>query len=371
DCDIALAGAISLNFPQNVGYTYVPGMILSPDGHCRPFDAAARGTVPGQGVAIVVLKRLQDAIADRDCIHAVIKGSAINNDGSDKVGYTAPSVEGQAEVILKAQGIAQFTPDSIGYVEAHGTGTELGDPIEIAALTKAFRSGSQRKQFCSVGSVKSNIGHLDTAAGTAGLIKCVLALENRVIPPSLNFNSPNPLIDFQNSPFKVADQSISWDGPTPLRASVSSFGIGGTNAHVCLEEAPQLESVTSPEWQILPMSARTDEALQAISQNLAQHLSEEPTLALGDVAYTLQIGRRHFTQRSFVVGRDNEDACAALSSKRRITVGSQAKNSRRVAFLFSGQGSQYVGMGRGLYETEPVFQNTVDECCELLLPILG
>ncbi len=239
ECDMALAGGVSVSVPQGLGGEYQEGGIISPDGHCRAFDAKARGTVKGSGAGVVVLKRLTDALNDRDTIHAVIKGSAINNDGATKIGFTAPSIEGQASVIEEALALASTEPETIGYVEAHGTGTALGDPVEIAALTQAFRTGTEAIGFCPIGSVKTNIGHLDAAAGVASFIKTVLALEHKQIPPSLNFEQPNPNIDFANSPFFVNTELRRWDTDgTPRRAGVSSFGIGGTNAHVVLEEAP-------------------------------------------------------------------------------------------------------------------------------------
>ena len=239
ECDMAVAGGVSVDVPQKGGYFHKDGDILSPDGHCRAFDARAQGTIPGSGVGVVLLKRLEDALADGDHIHAVIRGSAINNDGSSKVGYTAPSIEGQVRVIRAAHALAEVEAESISYVEAHGTGTSIGDPIEIAALTEAFSAGTEKKRFCAIGSVKTNIGHLNTAAGVVGLIKTILALEHRQIPPSLHFDNPNPKIDFEGSPVYVNTQLQDWVGPRPLRAGVSSFGMGGTNAHVVLEEAPE------------------------------------------------------------------------------------------------------------------------------------
>ncbi|MGH7792540.1 MAG: type I polyketide synthase, partial [Thermodesulfobacteriota bacterium] len=302
-CDIALAGGASIRTPRKAGYLYKEGMILSPDGHCRAFDAKAQGTIVGEGVGIVVLKRLADALADRDCIHAVIKGGSINNDGALKVGYTAPSVDGQVEVIAMAQAIAGVDADTISYIETHGTATPLGDPIEIAALTKAFRANTKRQRFCAIGSVKTNIGHLDAAAGVAGLIKTALALKHRMLPPSLHFEAPNPNIDFDNSPFYVNARLAEWKrGGTPLRAGVSSFGIGGTNAHVIVEEAPPLEaSGPSKPWQLLVLSAKSGAALENMTENLLQHLKEHPNINLADVAYTLQLGRRSFSQRRMLV----------------------------------------------------------------------
>ncbi|MFP2899432.1 type I polyketide synthase, partial [Corallococcus sp. 4LFB] len=293
ECDMALAGGVSLNVPHLAGYHHVQDSILSPDGHCRAFDAQARGTLWGNGSGVVVLKRLADALADGDDIRAVIKGSAINNDGSTKVGYTAPSVEGQAKVIVQALATSDVAPESISYVEAHGTGTEVGDPIELAALTQAFRLHTDRKGFCAIGSVKTNIGHLNAAAGVAGLIKVVRALEERKLPPSLHFQTPNPKIDFDNSPFFVNTALTDWKrGETPLRAGMSSLGIGGTNAHVILEEAPArpARKEDSQDEQLLVLSARSPEALDRVTVLLADHLEAHPELSLRDVAFTLQRG---------------------------------------------------------------------------------
>src|SRR5262249_10969902 len=246
ECEMALAGGVSVGVPHGLGASYQEGGIISPDGHCRAFDAQAQGTVKGAGVGIVVLKRLEDARRDGDTIHAIIKGTAVNNDGSLKVGFTAPSIEGQASVIEEALALAEVDPETISYVETHGTGTSLGDPIEVAALTQAFRTQTSAKNFCAIGSSQTNIGHTDSAAGVAGLIKAVLALEHKQLPPSLNFTKPNPNIDFAGSPFFVNTKLSEWQtNGTPRRAGVSSFGIGGTNAHVVLEEAPRVETHSS------------------------------------------------------------------------------------------------------------------------------
>ena len=369
ECDMALAGGVSISVPQGLGGHYQDGGIISRDGHCRAFDAGASGTVKGSGAGVVVLKRLADAINDRDTIHAVIKGSAINNDGAMKVGYTAPAVEGQASVIEEALAFAAIEPDTIGYVEAHGTGTALGDPVEIAALTQAFRVSTDASGFCAIGSVKTNIGHLDAAAGVAGLIKTILALEHRQIPPSLHFEQPNPNIDFANSPFFVNMQLRSWDG-SPRRAGVSSFGIGGTNAHVVLEEAPASESFgSSSSPQLLVLSARTQTALAHASTNLAVHLEQHPELDLDDVAYTLSAGRKQFEHRLAIVVRDLPDAVAKLATRNASSASLYEK--RPVAFMFPGQGAQYVRMGRALYERETVFRSELDHCAELLRDSLG
>ncbi|MDT4955720.1 MAG: hypothetical protein QOJ02_3858 [Acidobacteriota bacterium] len=374
-CDMALAGGVRIALPQPAGYFYQEGGIMSPDGHCRAFDAQAQGTVGGNGIGIVVLKRLTDALADGDCIHAIIKGTAINNDGSLKVGYTAPSIEGQAQVITMAQAAGEIDPSTITYIEAHGTGTDLGDPIEVAALTQAFRAGTDQSGFCALGSLKTSIGHLDTAAGVAGLIKTVMALKHKAIPPSLHYVEPNPRIDFANSPFYVNAQLSEWktDGH-PRRAGINSFGIGGTNAHVILEEAPLVETSrhSRPEHLLL-LSAKTDAALEAATTNLLEHFKQHPDLNPADAAYTLQVGRRAFDRRRMLVCRDVDDAVSALErlDPARVLTSRQESTERRVTFMFSGQGTQYVNMALGLYEHEPVFRDCVDACATLLTPHLG
>ncbi|UJP06310.1 MAG: SDR family NAD(P)-dependent oxidoreductase [Nitrosomonas sp.] len=374
ETDIALAGGSWVNLLHDKGYYYQPGAILSPDGHCRAFDAKAAGTVIGSGAGIVVLKRLADALADGDAIHAVIKGSAVNNDGSAKAGYTAPSVEGQAEVILAAQAIAGVSADTISYVEAHGTGTTIGDPIEIAALTQAFRETTDRRGFCGIGSVKTNVGHLDAAAGVAGLIKTVLALKHRMLPPSLHFEQPNPQIDFGASPFYVNTSSKVWsDDSGPRRAGVSSFGIGGTNVHVIVEEAPAAEPVApSRDWQLLTVSARSRSALEKAVANLQCHVAAHLQQPLADVAYTLQLGRKHFAHRAIALCRDHDDAVSVLSHSDNDRFGSQVSlvDNRPVAFMFPGQGAQHLDMGRDLYHQEPVFKAELDRCLLLLQPYL-
>ncbi|MBW4611876.1 MAG: SDR family NAD(P)-dependent oxidoreductase [Desmonostoc vinosum HA7617-LM4] len=459
-CDMALAGGVSIRVPQKTGYLYQEGGILSPDGHCRAFDAQAKGTIIGNGVGVIVLKRLTEAIADRDHIYAIIKGSAINNDGSQKVGYTAPSIKAQAEAIAEALLIAGVEPESIGYIEAHGSGTPLGDPIEIAALSQVFRASTNQKGFCAIGSVKTNIGHLDAAAGVAGLIKTALTLKHKVIPPSLNFEQPNPEIDFANSPFYVNTQLREWQTmDTPRRAGVNSLGIGGTNVHVILEEAPvreqgtwgggekedagtrgrgdagtrgrgdagtrgrgdagtrgrgdagkedvgtwgwgetgqreeQLISNSSlsnatcynggnsrnavatqhlalRKYQLLVLSAKTSSALEAATANLSDYLHKHPDSNLADVAYTLQVGRRHFNYRRTVVCRDVADAAAALSDQKRVLTSFLETQQRPVALMFPGLGTHYVNMGWELYQAEPTFRASVDYCCEFLKPLLG
>ena len=375
ECDMALAGGVSVTLPLKVGFMYQEGGVLSPDGHCRTFDAQAKGTVSGNGLGIVVLKRLEDALRDGDRIEAVIRGSAINNDGAAKVGYTAPSVEGQAAVIAEAQTIAGVTADSISYVEAHGTATPLGDPIEATALTQAFRTSTKQRGYCALGSVKSNIGHLDAAAGVAGLIKTVLALKHRELPPSLHYQTANPQIDFANSPFYVNASLRPWErNGTPRRAGVSSFGIGGTNAHVIVEEAPEPEpgSESKRAWQVLPLSAKTEGALDAITNNLSAHLAQ-CTDQLADVGYTLSVGRRAFSQRRVVLCRDREQALAALRGEDGAYVLSGVARERQpsLALLYPGQGAQRVNMGRGLYESEDVYRQAVDHCATVLQELLG
>ncbi|MBW4677259.1 MAG: KR domain-containing protein [Desmonostoc geniculatum HA4340-LM1] len=373
-CDMALAGGVSIRLPQKAGYLYERGGALSPDGHCHAFDAKAQGTTVGNGVGVVVLKRVKDAIADGDCIYAVIKGAAINNDGSMKVGYTAPSVDGQAEAIAEAIMLAEVEPETISYIEAHGSGTALGDPIEIAALTKVFRASTEKKNFCAIGSVKTNIGHLDSAAGVAALIKTTLALKHQLIPPSLNFEQPNPEIDFANSPFYVNTKLREWKrGSTPRRAGVSSLGMGGTNTHVVLEEAPTLPvSSASRPWQLLVLSAKTESALATTTQNLSQHLTLHPNINLADVAYTLQLGRRDFSHRRILICSDTQDAIQALNqpASREIVTQLQESGTRSVAFIFPGVDALYADMSRELYETESVFRAQVDRCCLILKPHL-
>ncbi|MFC2146026.1 SDR family NAD(P)-dependent oxidoreductase [Acidobacteriota bacterium] len=379
ECDMALAGGSAITAHKKRGYLYHEGMILSPDGHCRTFDAGAKGTLAGEGVGIVVLKRLTEAVRDRNNIYAVIKGSAANNDGVRKPGFTAPSVEGQAEVIKAAMQMAGVEPQQMGYVETHGTGTQLGDPVEIEALTLAFNI--RKKTFCPIGSVKSNFGHLDVAAGIAGLIKTVLSLKNRLIPPSLNFQQPNPKIDFANSPFYVNDKTIQWKNDKyPLVAGVSSFGIGGTNVHVILEQAPELnESVrkesNAREYQLILLSAKTGTALDQMTVNLSAYLKQNPAICLPDVAYTLQQGRKVFRHRRMLVCPTNnlDHAIQALSAKDpgKIHSSEAPEEHPPMIFMFPGQGAQYVDMGLELYQTEPVFARAMDHCFEILKPLMG
>jgi amino acid adenylation domain-containing protein len=385
ECDLALAGGVSIQADAGLGYRYVPGSVVSPDGHCRAFDAAAQGSLFGSGVGLVVLKRLDQALADRDTIHAVILGSAVTNDGSVKVGFTAPGVEGQAGAISEALAVSGVDPETIRYIEAHGTGTALGDPIEIQAVTRAFRGYTERRGFCAIGSVKSNLGHLDVAAGVTGLIKTVLALEHGEIPPSLHYEQPNPRIDFAAAPVYVNAALKAWpEGPeadTPRRAGVNSFGLGGTNAHVVLEQAPApAPPLHSRPWQLLTLSARTPEALHAAGARLAARLGGDSGDAsdLADAAYTLATGRRVFDLREALVCRDPADAAACLAAGdpvRLLTApgaaGGWPEAGRPVAFVFPGQGAQHVGMGRDLYDSEPAFRVEIDGAAELLAPRLG
>ncbi|HZM00627.1 MAG TPA: type I polyketide synthase, partial [Planctomycetota bacterium] len=318
ECDLALAGGVSIELPHGTGYLHKPGEILSADGRCRPFDALASGTVFGSGAGVVVLRRLEDALRDGDRVYAVIRGSAVNNDGAAKVGYLAPSVEGQAAVVAEAVEAASVDPDTIGYIEAHGTGTPLGDPIEVSALTRVFERRSARRGFCGLGSLKANIGHTDTAAGVAGLIKVALALHHGELPPTPNFAAPNPAIPFDDTPFFVVDRLRPWPrGPLPRRAGVTSLGIGGTNAHVVVEEAPEAARSASGgrEWQLLGLSARSPAALDEAARRLSRHLREHPESPLADVAWTLHVGRRAFEHRRVLAARTPEEAAALLESE--------------------------------------------------------
>ena len=372
ECDMALAGGSTIEFPHGRGYLYREGEILSRDGHCRSFDAESSGTVFSSGAGIVVLRRLEDALADGDTIHAVILGSAINNDGARKAGYLAPSVDGQAEAIAEALGVAGVEPADISYVETHGTGTRVGDPIEIKALTQAFRQDGQAAGSCAIGSLKTNIGHLDTAAGVAGLIKTVLSLKHRQIPPSLHFHKANPLIDFANSPFHVNTDLTEWKtSGGPRRAGVTSLGIGGTNAHVVLEEAPASRErpASRKPYQLLVLSAKSASALDHLSQNLGSYLDENRDAHLQDVAFTCQAGRKALTHRRALVAANAEEASGLLrrESSSGVFTGQAPEKAPEVVFMFSGQGSQYVNMGRELYETEPIFRAVLDSCAERLV----
>jgi acyl transferase domain-containing protein len=372
ECDMALAGAASIRVPQRVGYRYVEGGIYSPDGHCRAFDAAARGTVFGNGVGVVLLKRLEDARRDEDAIYAVVKGVAVNNDGANKVGYTAPSLQAQADVVAAAHARAGVPPDTIGFVETHGTATVLGDPIEMEALTEAFRRSTARTGFCAVGSVKTNVGHLDPAAGIVSFIKTVQALDRRVIPPSLNFDEPNPAIDFEHSPFFVARDALPWrSNGVPRRAGVSAFGIGGTNVHAILEEAPEPKRRRAGgdgDAHLLVLSARTTGSLDRTTRALADHLAAHD-LANEDVAFTTQSGRAQLPLRRALVFRSTREAGARLAAEQWVEAAPSAPAG--VAFMFPGQGVQRPNMGLGLYRTVAPFRNWVDVAADHLLPRLG
>ena len=374
ECDMALAGGVTVQTPQKMGYLYQDGMILSPDGHCRAFDAEAAGTIFGSGAGIVVLKALDRAIADRDRIYGIIKGSAVNNDGGTKVGYLAPNVEGQASVIAEALAVADVNPNTIFYIEAHGTGTKLGDPIEVAALTQALGANTNSTGCCAIGSVKTNVGHLQIASGIVGLIKTTLALHHRQIPPSLHFKNPNPQINFANSPFYVNTELKPWQSNSyPRRAGVNSLGIGGTNCHLILEEfvTKKVESNRLPAY-LLTLSAKNQTALIDVAKNYREYITQHPDLSLADICFTSH-KRAHFSYRIGIVCRDKKDLIKQLNNA--VTIHDLSlqnkqiepiKHNNKIAFLFTGQGSQYVGMGRELYNTQPVFKKALDTCATIL-----
>lgn len=377
ECDVALAGGIDITVPQKSGFLYQEGGTFARDGHCRPFDADASGTMFCDGAGIVVLKRLRDAIADGDTIYATLIGSGKNNNGARPVSFLAPSVEGQAEAIAMAQARAGVPVDTIGYIEAHGTGTPLGDPIEMEALCQVFRAKTDKRHFCHVGSIKGNIGHPTNAAGVAGLIKAALVLYHEQIPATLHFRKLNPKIDLSDSPFLIADRLIPFPrGPRPRRAAVSAFGFGGTNVHMILEEAPAASpGSASRPIQLLPLSARSSAALDAASQAMAACFEGMPPQRFADAAFTLQTGRRNMAQRRFVVASDANEAAQLLRQRQPNPLQSGARRCERrdppVVFLFGGQGTQYVRMGENLYQGEPLFRAVIDDCCELLKPHLG
>jgi phthiocerol/phenolphthiocerol synthesis type-I polyketide synthase E len=362
ESDVCLAGGIRISVPQERGYLYQEGAIVSPDGRCRPFDEQAGGMVGSNGVGVVVLKRLEDAIKDHDTIYALVSGWALNNDGSNKVSFTAPSIDGQAEVIMMAQSLAEVSPEEIGYIEAHGTATKIGDPIEVAGLTKAFSAKTDKKQFCGLGSVKSNIGHADAAAGVASFIKVCLSAYNKRIPPSLHFTKPNPHIDFANSPFYVLNETKEWIEEKPLIMGVSSFGIGGTNAHVIVEEpslAPK-ETFRESNWpDLLLLSTKSEESLHRRKQELIEFMKKNPGLDIHDISNTLAFGRSHMQFRSFITAYDLREV---VDGVRAFTDGKKEGKATKVTFMFPGQGAQYVNMGLDLYRKNQTFREILDEC---------
>jgi acyl transferase domain-containing protein/thioesterase domain-containing protein/acyl carrier protein len=371
ECDMALAGGVTIELPHARGYIFQEGEILSPDGRCHAFDHRAQGTVFGSGAGVVVLRRLEDAVEDGDHIWAVIKGTAVNNDGAAKAGYLAPSVDGQAKSIAEAHAVAGVSADTIDYVECHGTGTYLGDPIEVAALTQAFQSTTAETGFCRIGSVKTNIGHTDTAAGVASLIKVALALKHREIPPSLGYEAPNPSIEFESGPFLVNDRLREWvSHKGPRRAGVNSLGVGGTNAHAVVEEAPDRAPSDPSDWpfQLLVVSGRSKAALEANARALAAHLRAHPEQPLADVAWTLKTGRRAFEHRRVLVAASHAEAADLLegSDARRVFTHQHLVDDPEVVFMFPGGGAQYAGMARELYATEPVFQDWMDRGLAIL-----
>nr|WP_281288819.1 type I polyketide synthase [Phaeobacter marinintestinus] len=375
ECAMAIAGGVTIELPQGRGYLYKENEILSPDGHCHAFDHRAQGTVFGSGAGAVALRRLEDAVADGDHIWAVIKGSAVNNDGAAKAGYLAPSVDGQSAAVSMALEAAKVSPDTIDYVECHGTGTYLGDPIEVSALTEAYRKSTRDTGFCRIGSVKTNIGHLDTAAGVAGLVKTTLGLKHGQIPPSLGYEAPNPAIDFETSPFRVNDTLSEWTSHKgPRRAAINALGVGGTNAHAILEEAPDRGASDESDFpfQILCLSGRTRAALDANAKQLAAHLRANPDLSLADVAYTLKEGRRGFEKRRVLVAETAAEAIEKLETgnPREVFTHDRLGDAPDTVFMFPGGGAQYAGMARDLYETEPVFADWMDRGLDHLQPKL-
>ena len=386
ECEMALAGGVTVRVPHRIGYLHSAQALLSPDGHWRAFDADAKGTLFGSGAGLVLLKPLVRAVEDGDHIHAVIRGSAVNNDGGAKLSYWATSAEGQAAAVSEALAVAETEPESITFIEAHGTGTSMGDPVEIFALTKAFRAGTDKTQFCAIGSVKTNLGHLEAAAGVAGLIKAVLALENQEIPPSLHYRHTNPAIHFEKTPFYVVTQRQDWPaGTTPRRAAVNSLGIGGTNAHVVLEEAPPpyaAPAAADRPLHVLALSAKTPAALTELAGRFVRFMAERPDVPLADVAFTANTGRGHFKHRLAVVAASADEARQRLAAwvadpaAANVFCHTVDKSSPDVAMFFGGEGSGHAGPGRELYRTQPVFQKAVHQCnalapSDLGLPILA
>lgn len=377
--DTCVAGGVCVTLPQYRGYHYQEGAIFSPDGHCRVFDALAQGTVFGDGVGVVVLKRLGDAIRDGDRVDAIIRGWAVNNDGKEKASFTAPSVNGQAEVITTAQLMADVEPGQIGYVEAHGTGTQVGDPIEVAGLTKAFSRQSTPLQYCGLGSVKSNIGHLDTAAGIAGLIKTVLALKNKELPASLHYKNCNQNIDFLNSPFYVVDKLLRWsDEEGPRIAGVSSFGVGGTNCHLVLEEGPEMKPFLGIDSRpvVVTFSAKNEQALIDTNEKFKQFLLNKDPTQIANIAFTSCVRRRHHNWRFAIATKTSSDLIdqmdtGKLTESKFLNVDGDLVENNSVGFLFTGQGAQYPKMGKELFDTEPIFRQAMQQCDQLLTPYLG
>lgn len=370
-CDIALAGGVNIQVSKNESFFYQEGGIGAADGHCHAFDASANGTVSGSGLGVIVLKRLEDALRDGDTIHAIIRGSAVNNDGANKNSYTAPNPDGQAECIAEAIAMSGINPENINYVEAHGTGTNLGDPIEVAALTRAFRSHTQKKQYCALGSVKTNIGHLVTAGGIASLIKTILSINHHQIPPSLNFVKPNPKIDFDNSPFFVNTKLTEWKpiNNEPLRAGVSSFGIGGTNVHVILEESNPMESSgKGRSYSAIMFSAKTNTALEMMSKNILHFIEDNPEMNISDMAYTLQIGRRDFDYRKLIICQNIKELKEYLQDNNPGSVFEkyQKRNEQPVVFAFPEENIKFVEKAKSIYFTENIFKENVDKCFNIL-----
>ena len=375
ECDIALSGGIDITVPQKSGFLYQEGGTFAKDGHCRPFDADATGTMFCDGAGVVVLKRLADALADGDTIYAVIRGTGKNNNGARPASFLAPSVDGQAEAIALALANADVPVETIRYIEAHGTGTPVGDPIEFDALRKVYDVKTNKKHFCYIGSIKGNIGHPTNAAGVAGLIKAALVLHHEQIPPTLHFKNLNPKIDLTSGPFQIADKLVPLlRGSEVRRTAVSSFGFGGTNVHVILEESPlpKLGSASRP-LQLLLFSAKTPGSLDAYARTLSEHLSKAAPEAFADTAYTFQTGRKQMSRRRFVVAADPAEAARLLREPNPLRCSSKRCDRRNppVVFLFGGQGTQYVNMGLNLYRDEPLFKAVVDNCCDFLKPHLG
>lgn len=371
-CDMAIAGGVTISCSREDALFYQEGGIGAFDGHCRAFDAQAAGTVAGNGIAVIAMKRCEDAVRDKDQILAIIKGTAINNDGSEKSSYTAPSPNGQARAIMEAMEVANVDPETISYVEAHGTGTSLGDPIEIAGLTRAYQMKTDKKQYCGIGSVKTNIGHLVAAGGVASLIKTVLAMREKTLPANINFSSPNPNIDFGNSPFYVVDKPRRWQptGGDVLRAGVSSFGIGGTNAHTILEQAPDIKFESTPVYgaQTIVLSARTPTALASQKEQLLAFLMEaDDSISLTDLSYTLQVGRKEFEYKYIAACRNKDTLVASLQTGGLYSEDvAGLAGGRNICFMFPGQGSQYLGMGLTLYENNSIYRHQMDECLKLI-----